>query len=80
MYKRQVLLVPVIGLVAIGLFILIGYLSSNSLVLASGKDVTGFIEIDGAKLAGGLLNATYILLVLAILSVALAPIVKKFSN
>lgn len=67
-----------IGVVAIAVFFFIGYSLSNDLVL--NQKQTGFISPDGAKFSGGILNATYILLVIAVLTVLAGPFLKRLSK
>ncbi|MFK7899189.1 MAG: hypothetical protein AB8B61_00385 [Cyclobacteriaceae bacterium] len=68
----------VIGVAAITIFFLIGYAVSNDLVLNPKQ--TGFISPDGAKFSGGVLNATYILVVIAVLTVLAGPFLKRLSK
>jgi len=76
----KVLLVPVIGLTAIAIFFFIGYSMSNNLVLESGTEIISFVEHNQAKLSGGLLNTTFILLGTAIFALFIGPILKLINN
>ncbi len=78
--RPKVLLVPLIGLASLALIFLIGYSYSDNFVLESGTDIVSYIEHDAAKFSGGLLNATFILVGISILSIFILPIINLFKD
>jgi len=78
--RPKVLLVPLIGIASLALLFFIGYSYSNNLVLESGVDFVSYVEHDDAKLVGGLLNATFVLIGVTILSIFILPIINLFKD